>query len=267
MSPARYRLGCVSFLNAKPLVEGLDQNEQIQLRYDVPSRLLEDLLREQVDAALCPVIDYQTADQPLCIIPAGGIGCDGPTMTVRLYSRVPLEQVRRVHTDTDSHTSIALLQVLMHDGHGIDVEICDLKPGDRPDSMLLIGDKVVTAAPDESDYIHRLDLGEAWKQLTGLPFVFAIWMARRKTDLGLLPEWLAQARQRGTGRIDAIVARHAEPLGWPVDRATEYLGSLLKYEIGPPQLTAIEAFWSRSAALGLCPAPRPLELARPPAAC
>ena len=267
MGASPYKLGCVSFLNAKPLVEGLDQSEEIELRYDVPSRLLEDLLNGQVDAALCPVIDYQTADKPLRIIPSGGIGCDGPTMTVRLYSRVPPEQVRRVHTDTDSHTSIALLQVLMHDGHGIDVEVCDLEPGDRPTSMLLIGDKVVTAAPDESDYRHHIDLGEAWKQLTGLPFVFAIWMARRETELGPLPEWLSQARRRGTERIDAIVGRYAEPLGWPVDRATEYLGTLLKYETGPPQLAAMEAFWSRAAALGLCRAPRPLELAPPPAAC
>ncbi|QNN25086.1 menaquinone biosynthesis protein [Planctomycetales bacterium ZRK34] len=265
--PPRHAVGCVSFLNARPLIEGLDGRDDIEVRYDVPSRLIEDLERGEVDIALCPVIDYQRAGVELELVPVGGIGCDGPTLTVRLFSRIPIPQITRVLTDTDSHSSVILLRVILADQYGIQPEIAPLPVEstwrDSAEAVLLIGDKVVSRAPDEAVYPHQLDLGEAWKKLTGLPFVFAIWMARRGASLGALPQTLWHAQHSNAFRIDEIVTRHAAVLGWPADLAAHYLGDLLHYTIGPPQLQAVELFWQRAHALGQIPQLRPLRCSQP----
>jgi len=269
------RIGCVSFLNARPLIDRLDARPDIDLRFDVPSRLLADLEAGHVDLALCPVIDYQRSARPLAIVPVGGIGCDGPTLTVRLFSRSPLADVRRIAADTDSHTSVALASIVMRHQLQRDVAIDDFDarrmpddPDARPEAMLLIGDKVVTAAPPPDAYPHTLDLGAAWKQLTDLPFVFAVWMARPQTELGDVPERLDDCRRANARRIDAIAREHAPPLGWPVDLARQYLGERLRYDVGPRQLQAMQLFWQRAARMGLTGPPRPLALhpsASPPA--
>jgi len=252
-APARLirRVGCVSYLNAKPLIEGLDSHTDPAVKFDVPSRLLADLVAGDVDIALCPVIDYFRSPLPLEIVPVGGIGCEGPTLTVRLFSQVPLEYARTIYADTDSHTSIALLRVIMAERFGfqpnlIDYDarehVADNRVVDSPDAMLLIGDKVVTESPAANVYEHQMDLGEAWNVMTGMPFVFAIWMARVGASLGDLPGTLEAQRLRNSNRIDAIVDRHAKPHGWPRDLATRYLGHLLRYRIGPEHIAAIERF-------------------------
>ncbi|NJL30981.1 MAG: hypothetical protein HC898_04780 [Phycisphaerales bacterium] len=89
-NPARHiQVGCVSFLNAKPLIDGLVLQPHQHLQLDVPSALLAGLESGQTDIALCPVIDFQRSKVPLVVVPVGGIGCDGPTLTVRLLVRYP----------------------------------------------------------------------------------------------------------------------------------------------------------------------------------
>lgn len=273
------RLGCVSFLNARPLIEDIDADDlgpgaSLRVAYDVPSRLLGDLESGAVDMALCPVIDYQRSAVPLVAVPAGGIGCDGPTLTVRLYSRQPLERIEVVHADTDSHTSVCLLRVLLDRLYGCRPRIVDFDPRSTPprddvDAMLLIGDKVVTSAPPDARFPWQLDLGEAWGKLTGLPFVFALWMARAETfqtdsgarRLTALAGRLKRVREHNAGRIDAIVARRATAAGWPDDLARDYLGHMLRYEIGPRQLKAIEQFFVMAYDLHVIQTLRPLCLA------
>src|SRR5688572_12720402 len=99
---AKSRIGCVSFLNSKPLIDGPEGDDALDVRFDVPSRLLDDLLSREVDIALCPVVDYQTSPVALSVVPVGGVGCDGPTLTVRLFSRRPLDRISLIHADTDS---------------------------------------------------------------------------------------------------------------------------------------------------------------------
>ena len=263
------RIGCVSFLNARPLIEGLEEKAEssgMALRFDVPSRLLGLLESGEVDVALCPVIDYYRSARALEIVPVGQIGSCGPTLTVKLASRVPIDRIDQVHADTDSHTSVALLQVVLHDRYGRRPQI---RPFDARQqslasaglqSVLLIGDKVVGAAPGWEAFTHQVDLGQAWHELTGLPFVFAIWLARQGADLGDLPEILDAQRLENAQRIDQIVERHAGNHHWPADLARHYLSDLLKYDVGPSQLEAIEHFARRSHELGLIPAPRPLRL-------
>lgn len=269
MSRPPLRLGCVSFLNAKPLIDGIDRAApDVRVRYDVPSALLDDLQTGAVDIALCPVIDYQVSTTPLAVVPVGGIGCCGPTLTVRVFSRVPFEQVSTIAGDTDSHTSVTLARVIMKRRFDRDVSVAPFDASaDAPaaETVLLIGDKVVAAGPPRDDYGYELDLGEAWYDLTGGPFVFAVWMARRGAELADLPTTLDTLRRDNAGRISQIVDTHAADLGWPDELARRYLGRMLRYEVGPPQLAAIEQFWRDAADVGAIESVRPLESIEPAA--
>jgi chorismate dehydratase len=265
MSRSVHAVAAVSFLNARPLIDGLEREPGISVITDVPSRLLETLTSGRARIALCPVIDFQTADTGLCIVPAGAIGSDGPTHTVRVFSRVPIRDIEQVHTDGDSHTSVALLEIVLDALTGRRPKLTTLKAGipddaDPPESLLLIGDKVVRNEPTVSRYPYQLDLGEAWKRLSGLPFVFATWLARAGDDLGELPATLRRYRERNMLRVPEIVATHAD--GWPRDLATRYLENILQYEIGPRELESIELFWGRCYALGLITDLRPMRLYR-----
>ena len=263
---SEFTVAAVSFLNARPLIEGLDEEPGIHLIADVPSRLLDTLVEERASVALCPVIDFQLSPVELSIVPAGAIGSDGPTLTVRVFSRSPMCEVTHVHSDGDSHTSVALLAVVFDMLYGQVPEIRTLESTDvngsdsPPDTVLLIGDKVVRNRPDPELYPFELDLGAAWKEVTGLPFVFASWMARADRDLGDLPARLRRCRDRNRRRTTEIAATHAAASGWPQELAANYLGGILRYELGPRELEAIELFWSKCHDLGLIERLRPLNL-------
>src|SRR5436853_7763777 len=92
------RVGSVSFLNAKPLIYGLETSDDIELSLAVPSRLLARLHQGDLDIALLPVIDYQLM-AGLCVVPSGGIGCDGETLTVRIFNKCPLTQLKTLARD------------------------------------------------------------------------------------------------------------------------------------------------------------------------
>jgi chorismate dehydratase len=252
MSPARaisaessrcLRIGSVSFLNAKPLIYGLESDDSLELNLDVPAKLLDGLMADRFDVALLPVIDYQRMAD-LRVLTAGGIGCDGPTLTVRIFSPTPIERMLALACDCDSHTSVALARIILAAQYGIRPELVTLDRARhivRPDTgILLIGDKVVCEEPRELPY--QLDLGEAWKNLTGLPFVFAAWMARGGVDLGDLPQRLERAKREGLAHVDQIIRHYATPRGWPPEIARRYLTHHLKFDIGPAQLHAIRHF-------------------------
>ncbi len=253
------RVGSVSYLNAKPLIHGLENDPNVDLQLAVPARLLDGLRSRRFDEALLPVIDYQRLREAR-IVPSGGIGCDGPTLTVRIFSRCPVEIITTLACDVESHTSVALARIVLAERFGIRPQLVDLPEptAGAAESMLLIGDKVVSHEPAGME--HQLDLGAAWKELTGKPFVFAVWIARAGTDLGDLPDRLRQARDRGLADLPNIVARHALARGWPADLAMKYLSVYLKYEIGPAQLDAIRHFHALAGKYGMIESPRPLEL-------
>ncbi|MHC4811438.1 MAG: menaquinone biosynthetic enzyme MqnA/MqnD family protein [Planctomycetota bacterium] len=270
-APPAVRVGVVSFVNTLPLIDGLHGCRDIDLRAAVPSRLLDRLLDGEVEAALCSSIDFQRSPVPMVILPVGRLGCDGPTMTVRLYARTPIDRIDRVHCDTDSHTSVALLRILLDRQYGIRPEFVDFDAaslttagaGDWPDAMLLIGDKVVTDSPPAVRYPHQLDLGAAWHDLTGLPFTFAVWMARADTPadrLRLASVILDRQRRRNHPLLDRIVHDAAVPRGWPADLAREYLGRRLRYEWSADAAAGLEAFWTAAAEMGLIEGRRPTQV-------
>lgn len=255
-----HRVGCVSYLNALPLIDGLDDEPGVSVRTDVPARLLSDLESGEVDLALCPVIDFFTSESDLVFVPVGGIGCEGPTLTVRLYSRVPVDQITTLHADTDSHTSVALSQVLLKELFGVRPRMVDYNARERvaegrieeaPEAMLLIGDKVVTGSPLAVQYPHQLDLGEGWHELTGLPFVFAMWLARAGTDLGDLPAMLSARLEANLPQRLLIAERYAEAHGWPSELAEHYLVDVLRYRVGRLEMEAVARFGRYASGLGL----------------
>jgi chorismate dehydratase len=256
------RLGSVSYLNAKPLIYGLDEADDLRLTLDIPANLLEGLRDGRFDVALLPIIDYQHLPGAR-LLQSGGIGSDGTTYTVRIFSRVPMQEIITLACDSHSHTSVGLARVILAETYGVRPKLLDLQhlqpspAAARADAQLLIGDKVVAAAP--SGYPHQLDLGEGWKQLTGLPFLFAAWVARPGVELGDLPQRLERAKHEGVAHVDLIVQRFAAAHGWPAPLAHRYLSQYLKFDVGPAQIAAMERFFALCSAHGILGQP-PREL-------
>jgi chorismate dehydratase len=270
----RVRIGYVKYLNTLPLVEGLAACRELELVAAVPSKLGEMLADSRVDIALASIVDFATSPVELALLPVGGIGCNGETLTVRLFSTVPMEQVSVLHADTDSHTSVLLARVLLKKCFGRDVRVVDFDARERfaagaapvdaaewPATVLMIGDKVVTDSPPAVRYPHQLDLGAQWKAWTGLPFVYATWMCRaaeagdeRITTAAAL---LDRQRLRNTMRMGWLVDKAVEERRWPRDLAKRYVTEFLKYEIAPRQREAVGRFLAECAAMGLLKAKEP----------
>lgn len=274
------RIACVRYLNTAPLVEGLDKLEGVTLIPTVPSRIADAVASGEADVGLVSIVDAVMSQTPLALLPVGLIGCDGPTHTVRLFSAVPISKITTLHVDTDSHTSVVLARVLLRQIHGLTPRIVSFDARERvehrsdaavpvsgartleeawPESVLLIGDKVVTDHPPEGRYPHQLDLGEAWKELTGLPFVYAIWMCRR-AELGnprvaVVAQMLDRQRRHNATRLEWIVGRRAGEARWPIDVASRYVRELLHYGVGERDREGIERFLGIAHEQGLVPRP------------
>jgi len=261
---ARHTVGCVSFLNSKPLIDPLVGRPDVEIHFAVPSALLGLVEAGVVSTALMSVVDYQESHRELFLVPAGMIGCDGPTLTVRIYSKVPPAEIAVVHGDTDSHTSVVLAQVILAERYGRRVKMVShaAHEGDHrggPETVLLIGDKVVNAAPDAREYRYQLDLGEEWKALTGLPFVFAMWMMRRDMVDPELARMLAEARAQGAGMTEKLLDRHCVEKGWPRELARRYFTEYLRYEVTDRARLGLAKFFELAGKLGVLKLGRKLE--------
>ena len=244
-SSTRWRLGVVSYLNAKPLIAGLEGDPRVELVFEVPSRLADLLDRGVVDVALVPVIDLLRDARDWRILSDACIGCDGETLTVRVFSRIAPQDVRTLHVDGDSHASVALARIIWHEQYGRRLDIVEYGAAhaDRPpEAILLIGDKVVNNRL--IGYDIQIDLGLAWKSLTTLPFVFAAWAAPRAGDIDVdgVATVLSRARDAGVAAAGLIAEDLGPGLGWPVALARRYLTTRLKYTLGPRQREGMARF-------------------------
>ncbi|MBX3315362.1 MAG: menaquinone biosynthesis protein [Phycisphaeraceae bacterium] len=268
------RVACVRYLNTSVLVEGLSSLDEVRVIPTVPSRIAEMVLGGEADIGLVSLADAlrgRGRGEPsgLTLLPVGMIGCDGPTLTVRVFSRVPLDEITEIHADTDSHTSVALAQVVFRARYG---RMVGVKPFDArehmpvwlsggseegawPEAMLLIGDKVVTDSPPAVRYPYQVDLGEAWHGLTGLPFVYAVWACRTGEEGSECVrrgcEILDRTLRHNMTRIDWIITRRAGEHRWPLDLARMYLGSLLRFVIGERERLGATEFAGRAHELGI----------------
>lgn len=244
-------LGVVSFLNALPLYAGLEGRPDVVVRPAVPSELHSMLFQPAADVALLPVVDYWQDRRRLQIVSDGCIASHGETMTVRVFSRVPPDRIARLYIDGDSHTSVALARLLWLELYGRRLELLPWRGPQSPqaEAVLLIGDKVVCEAP--RGFGFEVDLGAAWKHLTGLPFVFAVWCGHVDQDHAAIAEILREARDDGVARAEAIAERYAGRHGWPVPLAVTYLRDTMRYTLTPDMSRAVEHFFDLAARRGL----------------
>jgi chorismate dehydratase len=253
------RIGAVSYLNAKPLYFRLcEYAPQVRLSMDVPSRLAEQLANDELDVALIPSVEYlRNASQGYEIIPGFAIAARGPVRSVKLFSRVPWEQIGRLALDAGSRTSQVLAQIWLDARHGVrPCQIEDLPLGvsaleSTADAVLVIGDRAMRV-PSEP-FHDVVDLGEAWHTLTGLPLVFALWVARPGVELGDLPEALEKSRATGLSLAASLARTHGPRLGLDFATCYDYLTRVLSYDLGEPELAGLTRFAAMAASVGLAP--------------
>lgn len=260
------RIVAVRYLNTVPLIEGLARVEGVSLTLASPSHIGPMVASGEADIGLVSLIDG--AAMGLTALPVGMIGCDGPTLTVRLYSTVPLDRITRVCADSESRTSVVLCRVLLERLHGVKAEMVGFDAREKvvvsggraggadewPEAMVLIGDKVVTDSPPAVRYPHQMDLGEAWKALTGLPFVYATWMCRtqeaRSERVRVGATLIDRQLRHNLTRLDWIVNRRAPEHRWPEDLARKYLCECLRFVVGEKERAAVATFLDEARRVG-----------------
>jgi chorismate dehydratase len=253
------RVGAVSYLNAKPLYYRIeDRADAVELSMDLPSRLARRLAAGELDVALIPSVEYlRGAASGYEILPGFAIAARGPVRSIKLFSRVPLDQVDRLALDEGSRTSQALTRVWLDAAHGVRPSRIETLPMNvsalesTADAVLVIGDRAMKV-PDAPFHVV-VDLGEAWNTMTGLPFVFALWVARPGLDLGELPQILDRCRVEGLAHADEIASEHGPRLGLGFDFCLDYLTRVLSYDLGEPELAGLRRFAWMAADLGLAP--------------
>ena len=252
----RIRVGAVNYLNTKPLVEGLAElAPHIDLRFDLPSRLADQMTAGELDAGLIPVIEFFRAGT-YSVVPDVSIASRGAVLSVTLFSRVPWNEIRTVALDEGSRTSAALTQILLRKRHGITPQIEPL-PLDVPaddlttDAVLLIGDRAMRACLP--GFAFAYDLGQEWTNWTGLPFVYAVWAVREGVDLGATEAAFADAKHLGLSRVGQIAAREAPLLGLDAGFCRRYLQTVIHYDLGPRELAGLSRYYSLASEIGLAP--------------
>jgi chorismate dehydratase len=247
-----FRLGVVSYLNALPLWKPLENRDDMKIVRAVPSRLQNLLDRREIDVALLPIVDYFRHGGTL--ISDACIGAEGPVRSVLLFSKVSPRDIQSVAVDTSSHTSVALLKVLLADRFGIAPPFFDAAPDltamlRNHNAALLIGDAALEAAQNAAEDIFISDLAEVWRDLTGLPFVFAAWIARSDLatcDAQELGDLLSLARDQGTKQIP-LLARGQTDSPLPAALIEEYLSHAIQFVLTERHRAAIEEFRRRCA--------------------
>ena len=255
------RIGAVRYLNARPLTFALERlAPNARIVFDLPSRLADALASEQLDVALIPSIEY-TRNDGFRIVSDACVACDGPVRSVKLYSRVPPERIGTLALDEGSRASAAMTQIVLKERFDVEPQLLMLPIGasledTTADAAMLIGDRAMSLLPGTFAFIW--DMGERWSELTGLPFVFAMWIARGGVDLHGIAEVLAAARDEGVTRLAEIARLDAPALGIPEVDCLSYLRDHLDYHLGGRSRQGLEKFFELAATHGL--APRGVEL-------
>ncbi len=228
----RFRIGPVAFLNALPLIYGLEQRADVKLIGHVPSRLAEELNAGNLDAGLVPSIDFYRHETQWHMLPGGMIGSDGEVLTVRVFSRIPPGEIQKLTGDTDSHTSVALSRILWAERHGTVLEIEPLaQQPEAYQSVLLIGDKVMR---ESGRWPYEVDMGLAWREMTGLPFVYAVWATPASMSLereNSLARLLRETRENGMRHLEEIARNRAADHGFTPEQALRYFQRNIRYKL------------------------------------
>ncbi|MGC4080712.1 MAG: menaquinone biosynthesis protein [Vicinamibacterales bacterium] len=276
------RIGAVTYLNARPLVYGLEANPRFDVRFDLPARCADLLHAGQTDLGLIPSIEYlrgPEGPESYRVVPEVAITSRGTVASVALYTTRDMRDVRSIALDTSSRTSVALTRVMCARAFGIAPTFAPHGP-DLPamlataDAALVIGDNALFIDAGELEigngadvrrtFVQKIDLGELWLETTGLPFVYAFWVGR--------PEALGADDVRAliaTRDASLTCTREIAEFYYPddvvrQDVADRYLRDNIKYSLGADEQAGVERFYQYAAELGVVPravAPRYYEYA------
>ncbi|TSA43721.1 MAG: hypothetical protein D4R55_00130 [Chitinophagaceae bacterium] len=206
----KIRVGAVSYLNTKPLIYGFEQGvmaDEMELVLDYPAQVASMLIDDRIDLGLVPVATIPSLTE-YHIVSDYGICCDGEVASVCLFSDVPLNQIKSIFLDYQSRSSVALLKLLLRDHWKISPVLVHATEGyeqqiSRGAAGLVIGDR---AFEQYNHSAFSYDLGLAWKEMTGLPFVFAAWISNKK-----LPDSFVQlfnkANQFGLDHLPEVISK------------------------------------------------------------
>ena len=243
--PKTTRLGAVRYLNAKPLTYALAQTAPwAEVIFDFPSRLADRLAAGDLDVALIPSVEY-LRHPSYRIVSDACIACQGQVHSIKLYGRVPAEKIRTLALDEGSRTSAVLAQILLREQYRVRPEIQPLPLGAdisevAADAVLLIGDRGMATVNGKYEFIW--DLGARWTSWAGLPFVFALWIARPDIELQGIAEALAAARDEGLRRVEEIARQESPKLAISEAECVIYLRDHLHFYFGSREQAGLQRF-------------------------
>jgi chorismate dehydratase len=264
------RIGAVEYLNSRPHVYGLDRSPRFQVRFDVPSKCADLLHEGAIDLGLIPSIEYlrgpAEAPHTYRIVPGVSIASRGPVASVALFTAKAVRDVRSIALDTSSRTSVALVRVLC--AREFKIRPMLYSSGPRLDDMLamadaglLIGDTALFLEAGNRPTgaaLDKIDLGEVWTRMTGLPFVYAFWAGRpdvlTKEDVAALQ----RARDEGVARVAEIAAGcFRDPRQQAI--GARYLRDNIKYDLGDDERAGLELFYRYAVEAGVVKSTQPLR--------
>jgi chorismate dehydratase len=272
----RVRLGAVGYLNARPLVYGLERSTRFDLRFDVPSRCADLLHQGRIDIGLIPTIEYLRGPSEAGhgdgyrIVPDLAIASRGPVASVALYTTRAVSDVRTIAMDTSSRTSVALVSVLCARSFGIDPALEARGPDLASmlascDAALLIGDNALfqhagqLTAHSRQVTVQKIDLGEVWTTMTGLPFVWAFWAGRPDALMVDDMQALRQARDAGVAASEPIARQYLADRPERQAAGARYLRDNIKYYLGADERAGLELFYRYAADAGVVDSAEPLR--------
>jgi chorismate dehydratase len=247
------RLGAVAYLNARPLVYGLDARPDLfSLEFDPPSRCAVRLHEHSIDVGMIPSIEYCRGPE-YRIVPGMGIVSDGAVASVALFTRKPVGEIATIAADTSSRTSNALLRILCRERFRIDPEFRPMPPDaermlQECDAALIIGDPALFIDAAAAG-VEKIDLGEQWTSLTGLPFVWAFWAGRPDEVDSEALDALTMARDGGVAASDQVAADYCGPERAAVGQA--YLRENIQYYLGEREEAGLRRYYQLAASEGL----------------
>ena len=278
---AKIRISVVQYLNSVPLAWGILEGplaDTFEAVYSTPAECAEQLASGKVDIGLIPSVEYQRIPGTR-IIPGPSITSRYRAASVLLLSKVPLSQVETVACDIGSRSSVALARVILKGFYKNKPDFRPAAPDAREmlsaaDAALLIGDIALRFKSENryatsvniDDYgqdgpqpIQMFDLVERWNTLTGLPFVFAFWAARKGfTDKGVV-EKLVESREFGLAHLDTIAQKYSEKLEIEKDFLLQYLEKNMQYHMDADGVEALHTFYAKACNVGAIKSPRSID--------
>jgi cyclic dehypoxanthinyl futalosine synthase len=256
------RIAAVAYLNARPLCEGLDRepaSARFRLDCATPSEVARQVAEDEAHFGLMPVAAAASIGD-LSMVRGCAIGARGAVRSIAIVADRPIESVEELAVDLSSRTSVVLARlVLRHRFGGREPRLLGASPREAIESVggvrgaLVIGDPALEI---EGRFEHALDLGQAWWEWTGLPFVFAAWCGRAGALSADDERLLQEAKREGLNRRDAIADEHAERTGLPAASLRAYLRDAIRYDLGDEERRGLERFYEEAAGAGLLPKAR-----------